>query len=67
VDARILVTVGDATTAKLLSFGIVPDLSVVDGKERRTPIARTIISPLAEEIEQARLTYMECSKEDGSI
>jgi GTP-dependent dephospho-CoA kinase len=67
VDARILVTVGDATTAKLLSFGIVPDLSVVDGKERRTPMDRTIISPLAVEIEQGRLTYMECSNEAGSI
>jgi GTP-dependent dephospho-CoA kinase len=66
VDARILVTVGDATTAKLLSFGIVPDLSVVDGKERRTPIVRTKISPL-EEIEQGRLSYMECSNKAGSI
>ena len=67
MDARILVTVGDATTAKLLSFGIVPDLSVVDGKERRTLIDRTIITSLAEEIEQGRLTYMECSNEAGSM
>lgn len=67
MDARILVTVGDATTAKLLSFGIVPDLSVVDGKERRTPLDRTKISPLAEEIEQGRLSYMECSNNAGSI
>ncbi|CAN5444337.1 hypothetical protein BH18THE2_BH18THE2_03120 [soil metagenome] len=67
MDARILVTVGDATTAKLLSFGIVPDLSVVDGKERRTPLDRTKISPFAEEIEQGRLSYMECSNKAGSI
>ena len=67
MDARILVTVGDATTAKLLSFGIVPDLSVVDGKERRTPMDRTRISPLAKEIEQGRLSYMECSNKAGSI
>ena len=34
-DARVLATVGDATTSKLLSYGIVPDLFIVDGKERR--------------------------------
>jgi uncharacterized protein (UPF0218 family) len=67
VDARILVTVGDATTAKVLSFGIVPDLSVVDGKEKRTPMDRTKISLLLEEIEQGRLSYMECSNKAGSI
>jgi GTP-dependent dephospho-CoA kinase len=30
-----VMTVGDATTERLLTFGIVPDVSVVDGKERR--------------------------------
>lgn len=30
-----VVTVGDATTERLLGFGIVPDVAVVDGKERR--------------------------------
>ena len=32
--ARVM-TVGDATTERLLAFGIVPDVAVVDGKERR--------------------------------
>jgi uncharacterized protein (UPF0218 family) len=30
-----IIAVGDATTERLLSFGITPDLAVVDGKERR--------------------------------
>ncbi len=30
-----VMTVGDATTERLLAFGIVPDVAVVDGKERR--------------------------------
>lgn len=30
-----LIAVGDATTERLLGFGITPDLAVVDGKERR--------------------------------
>lgn len=67
MDARILVTVGDATTAKLLSFGIVPDLSVVDGKERRTSMDRTKIATLAKESNQRKLSYMECSNKAGSI
>jgi uncharacterized protein (UPF0218 family) len=33
--ARTVITVGDATTDRLLSFGIIPDVAVVDGKERR--------------------------------
>jgi GTP-dependent dephospho-CoA kinase len=34
-NAKTVVSVGDATTDRLVSFGILPDLSVIDGKERR--------------------------------
>jgi uncharacterized protein (UPF0218 family) len=44
-NAKTVVSVGDATTDRLVSFGILPDLSVIDGKERRlrrgTTITRT--------------------------
>jgi GTP-dependent dephospho-CoA kinase len=30
-----VITVGDATTERLVSFGIIPDVAVIDGKERR--------------------------------
>lgn len=31
-----VVAVGDATTERLVSFGITPDVAVIDGKERRS-------------------------------
>lgn len=31
-----IVTVGDATTERLAGFGIIPDVAVVDGRERRS-------------------------------
>ncbi len=34
-NAKKIITVGDATTERLLGFGITPDLAIVDGKERR--------------------------------
>lgn len=34
--ARKVIAVGDATTERLVSFGIVPDVAVIDGKERRS-------------------------------
>jgi uncharacterized protein (UPF0218 family) len=33
--AQLIATVGDATTERLVSFGIIPDIAVIDGKERR--------------------------------
>ena len=35
VNAKRIISVGDRTTKRLLSFGIVPDISVIDGYERR--------------------------------
>ncbi len=32
---KFIVSVGDTTTNKLLSFNIIPDIAIVDGKERR--------------------------------
>src|ERR687892_2588390 len=34
-NAKKIISVGDATTDRLISFGIIPNISVVDGKERR--------------------------------
>src|ERR671919_225790 len=34
--AKKIFTVGDATTERLISFGITPDIAVVDGLERRS-------------------------------
>lgn len=35
-SATKIITVGDATTERLVDFGFIPDLAVVDGKERRS-------------------------------
>lgn len=35
-DAAKIIAVGDATTERLISFGIIPDIAVIDGKERRS-------------------------------
>jgi GTP-dependent dephospho-CoA kinase len=34
--AKLVISVGDATTERLLSFRITPDVSVIDGHERRS-------------------------------
>jgi uncharacterized protein (UPF0218 family) len=34
--AKKIIAVGDATTERLVNFGMVPDIAVVDGKERRS-------------------------------
>ncbi|MEM2139629.1 MAG: GTP-dependent dephospho-CoA kinase family protein [Nitrososphaera sp.] len=33
--AKKVITVGDATTERLTGFGIIPDVAVIDGRERR--------------------------------
>jgi uncharacterized protein (UPF0218 family) len=35
-DAKRIITVGDATTERLISFGVTPHLAVIDGLERRS-------------------------------
>ena len=35
-DSRRIIAVGDATTKRLISFGIVPDVAIIDGRERRS-------------------------------
>jgi uncharacterized protein (UPF0218 family) len=32
-----IITVGDTTTEKLVNYGFIPDLSVIDNKEKRVP------------------------------
>jgi uncharacterized protein (UPF0218 family) len=46
--ARKIVTVGDATTERLVSFGIIPDLAVIDFRERRSVTNKRIDYPATE-------------------
>jgi uncharacterized protein (UPF0218 family) len=34
-DSKTIITVGDATTEKITSFDLMPDLAIIDGMERR--------------------------------
>ncbi len=55
--SKIIVTVGDATTERLLGFGITPRLAIVDGKERR----------LAREYPKHNAKEMHCVNPAGTI
>jgi uncharacterized protein (UPF0218 family) len=41
-SATKIITVGDATTERIVSFGITPDIAVIDGFERRSVRDRSI-------------------------
>jgi uncharacterized protein (UPF0218 family) len=53
-----IVTVGDATTERLVSFGILPDLAVVDFRERRSATNRSF---------EYEAKELRCSNPGGTI
>lgn len=66
---RKLIAVGDTTTAKVVSFDVVPDLSVVDGFEKRS-VSTTAISELKcmiSRLSSMKLVEFTCSNHQGSI
>lgn len=62
-----LATVGDATTARLLLFKIIPDVSVVDGKERRIKSSKSKIVALEGDKDPKNLSFVRCSNKPGSV
>jgi uncharacterized protein (UPF0218 family) len=63
----VLATVGDATTARLLLFKIIPDVSVVDGKERRIKSSKSKIVALEGDKDSKNLSFVRCSNKAGSV
>ncbi len=65
-DAKKVVSIGDATTYTLISFDITPDLSIIDGKERRSKnnIKRCIID---DNYNQCRVIKFRCRNRAGTI
>ena len=61
-----LATVGDATTARLLLFKIIPDVSIVDGKERRIKSSKFKIV-LGGAKDSKNLSFVRCSNKPGSV
>ena len=67
-DAKKIISVGDATTDRLTSFGIIPDISVVDGKERRMKRKYVSNSSLSgDQIDKNLSKELKCSNEAGTI
>jgi GTP-dependent dephospho-CoA kinase len=67
-DAKKIISVGDATTDRLISFGIIPDISVVDGKERRMKRKYLNNSSLnGDQIDKNLAKELKCSNEAGTI
>ncbi|MGA7368793.1 MAG: DUF359 domain-containing protein [Nitrososphaeraceae archaeon] len=66
---RKLITVGDTTTAKVISFNIVPDVSVVDGFEKRLVSATSIskLKSMIAAISGVDLVELSCTNQPGSI
>ncbi|MEM3002134.1 MAG: GTP-dependent dephospho-CoA kinase family protein [Candidatus Nitrosocaldus sp.] len=57
-DARMVISVGDATTERLIALGFVPDIQIVDGRERR--YAR-------EEVKHMHRSEVRCRNPAGTI
>jgi uncharacterized protein (UPF0218 family) len=67
-NAKKIISVGDATTERLISFGIIPNVSVIDGKERRIKRADANNLTLhSDRIEKTIFKELKCSNEAGTI
>jgi uncharacterized protein (UPF0218 family) len=62
-SAKLIVSVGDATTDRLVSYGIVPGLCVVDGRERR--VQRKTIG--GDSLLENHVLQTRCSNPAGTI
>ena len=67
-NAKKIISVGDATTDRLISFGIIPNISVVDGKERRMKRRYVNNSSMnRDQIDKNLAKELKCSNEAGTI
>jgi GTP-dependent dephospho-CoA kinase len=66
---RKLITVGDTTTAKVISFNIVPEVSVVDGFEKRvlSKISLFKLKSMIAALSEADLVEFSCTNQPGTI
>ena len=67
-NAKKIISVGDATTDRLISFGIIPNVSVIDGKERRVRRKyNNNFSNCNHTDNNILVKEMKCSNEPGTI
>lgn len=68
INAQKVISVGDATTNKLLSYGIIPDVSVIDGYERRKKKAtRSTKATIYSLNSKKNVSLFSCVNPPGSI
>ena len=68
INAQKVISVGDHTTNKLLSFGIIPDVSVIDGYERRKKKANRLIKATIHSLNsQKNVSLFSCVNPAGTI
>jgi uncharacterized protein (UPF0218 family) len=60
-NSKKVISVGDSTTDRLISFDIVPDISVIDGVERRMKRSHSLHSKIT------TVKVLHCSNPAGSI
>ena len=67
-NAKKIISVGDATTERLISFDIIPHVSVIDGKERRIKWATSNnSSSKGDQVEKIIFKEFKCSNQAGTI
>lgn len=67
--SKIIITVGDATTEKIISFGLMPNLAIIDGFERRIKRSELEILNLKNLFLKKNNTYnqYQCKNRKGTI
>ena len=68
-DSKSLITVGDASTEKIISYGLMPNLSIIDGVERRIRRTESKISELKNLFENSTCNFKQyhCKNPKGTI
>ncbi len=68
-DSKSLITVGDATTETIISFGLMPNLSIIDGVERRIRRSESKIFELNSFFitSSCKFNHYQCKNPKGTI
>jgi len=68
-ESKMIITVGDATTEKILSFGLMPNLAIIDGMERRIKRSESEILNLKNTFSSKNHIYnqYQCKNTKGTI
>lgn len=69
-EASLVAAVGDATTFKLLSFDLIPEISILDGKERRSKVEDPYVPKNGRSVDEqgiAAIDELRCTNPPSTI